>query len=964
MSAEELGSAVIKAAVDATGVKTGIGEATGAFQDLAKGAKDAGAKVEKSLKDIGAEGEQTSTKTSQAARSFIASLERQALAAGKTRSEYLALRAAQLGVSDQAATYIAKMRDAEQATGKAGMSAAATTAALRNVPAQFTDIVTSLAGGQSALLVATQQGGQLKDMFGGIGPAAKALGGYILGLVSPLTIAAAAVAALTFAYSQGRSESAAYAKATISTGNYAGRSTSQLGDMARQMTEVSGTTGKAADVLAQLASTGRVAGDSMSFIAQAAISTEKATGAAIDKTIADFVSLADEPVKASEKLNETYHYLTASVWQQINALNEEGKKEEAAALAQRTYAAALADRAAEVQGNLGLMERGWNAVASSASRAWDAMKGVGRPDTAGSLRAEIESVTAELNRLETASNAFGETGGGAATGRVRSTQAVQDKLRARLAELNAQVAPLEAQGAIAAIQAENARQEEAKIAAQKRLEAQAKATRSRAQQRKEEIEQLDRDAATVGMKAEEYEKRVSAINEKYKDPKGPKPKAVTDSAATRYVQGLDQDNASALARAALQEQATAATKKQAEFEQLIVDLKEKKSLTADDKSLLAAQDLIREKLKQYVLNEKIAELQEKSVKSEREFAAAAEGISRSMETARQGRTEQYDRSLSVMGMGSQAQEQLNSQKAIYREYQSYQRQLANDAAKTGALGSDKYHAEREKIKDQLDLALQDNAAYYAELRVKQGDWALGAQQALADYQANARNTFSQTASLANTAFGGMEDALVRLSTGGKANFKDLANSIIADLARIQARQTLSGIASTLTTALAGAFGGSAWQAAGVQASGAVTSGIAGGSVTGTALPALASAKGNVFQAPGLHAYANTIVNTPTLFPFAKGAGLMGEAGPEAIMPLRRGSDGRLGVSASSGGDVIVNNYAGVQVEASKQQRPDGGFDTVLLIRELEDGLADRVSSGQGSLGSAIGGRFGLAPSLG
>ena len=108
MSAEELGTAVIKAAVDATGIKTGIGEGVGAFDDLAKGAKNAGAKVEKSLKDIAAEGEQTSTKTSQAARSFIASLERQALAAGKTRSEYLALRAAQLGVSDQAATYIAK----------------------------------------------------------------------------------------------------------------------------------------------------------------------------------------------------------------------------------------------------------------------------------------------------------------------------------------------------------------------------------------------------------------------------------------------------------------------------------------------------------------------------------------------------------------------------------------------------------------------------------------------------------------------------------------------------------------------------------------------------------------------------------------------------------------------------------------------------------------------------------------
>lgn len=100
----------------------------------------------------------------------------------------------------------------------AGNTAKQNAAALRGVPAQFTDIFTSIAAGQPITMVALQQGGQLKDMFGGIGPAARALGGYILGLVNPFTVAAAAVGALTLAYYKGSQEADEYNKAIIFTG--------------------------------------------------------------------------------------------------------------------------------------------------------------------------------------------------------------------------------------------------------------------------------------------------------------------------------------------------------------------------------------------------------------------------------------------------------------------------------------------------------------------------------------------------------------------------------------------------------------------------------------------------------------------------------------------------------------------------------------------------------------------------
>ena len=89
------------------------------------------------------------------------------------------------------------------------------------VVAQFTDIFVSLQGGQNPMTVLLQQGGQLKDMFGGVGAAARAMGGYVLGLVNPFTVAGAAAATLGLAYYQGSQEADRYAESIIMTGNAA-----------------------------------------------------------------------------------------------------------------------------------------------------------------------------------------------------------------------------------------------------------------------------------------------------------------------------------------------------------------------------------------------------------------------------------------------------------------------------------------------------------------------------------------------------------------------------------------------------------------------------------------------------------------------------------------------------------------------------------------------------------------------
>ena len=254
---------------------------------------------------------------------------------------------------DQARTALG---GADTALNKTGMTAKATAAALRGVPAQFTDIVVSLQGGQAPLTVLLQQGGQLKDMFGGVGPAVKALGGYVLGLVNPFTVAAAAVGVLGYAYYSGSQEAVEYQKALITTGNAAGTTSDQMSGMARQVAATVGTTGAAAEVLTQLAGSGKIASASFVEITEAALEWRSATGKAVEETVAEFVKIGKDPVAAAKDLNEQYNFLTASTYSQIVALKEQGDTIGAAKLLTDTYVDTIKNRSKEVTENLSIWE--------------------------------------------------------------------------------------------------------------------------------------------------------------------------------------------------------------------------------------------------------------------------------------------------------------------------------------------------------------------------------------------------------------------------------------------------------------------------------------------------------------------------------------------------------------------------------------------------------------------------------
>lgn len=303
----------------------------------------------------------------------------------------------------------APLLGSSQALDKVAMSAGQTANALRQVPMQFTDIAVSLSSGQSPFTVLMQQGGQLKDSFGGVGSAAKAMGGYVLGLLNPLTLLVAAVGAVGYAYNQGAKEADVYREALVSTGNAAGTSAAQMADMARAMDSTFGVTqGAAAEALAAMAATGRVGSASLQGYAQVALDMERSFGTSIADTAKHFGELGKDPVGASTRLNETMNYLTASTYAQIKAAAQLGETEKAAALAQDAYAAAMKARASEMVSNLGYMERAWASVKNAARESWDAMLGVGRSSTPGQ---ELEKAQRQLADRQASLSQFGNRGG-------------------------------------------------------------------------------------------------------------------------------------------------------------------------------------------------------------------------------------------------------------------------------------------------------------------------------------------------------------------------------------------------------------------------------------------------------------------------------------------------------------------------------------------------------------------------
>ena len=265
----------------------------------------------------------------------------------------------------------------------------------RQLAVQMTDVVTSLASGMPAWMVFIQQGGQIKDSYGGIGRAIQGVTGYLRTLINPLTVAGTAFAAVGAAAFMGAREMDAYVKALTLSGNAAGTTAGALDQMAERIGKVAGTQGRAAEVLAGLAANGNIAASALESVTLAAIELERAGGPAAEETAKRFAALGDKPLTAALKLNEQTRFLTLSVYEQIKALESQGRTAEATAVATNAALAKTQESTKTLEGRLGILEKSWRFVGDAAKGAWDAMLGIGRQD---SLEQQLENVRSELGR--------------------------------------------------------------------------------------------------------------------------------------------------------------------------------------------------------------------------------------------------------------------------------------------------------------------------------------------------------------------------------------------------------------------------------------------------------------------------------------------------------------------------------------------------------------------------------------
>ncbi|STB30335.1 phage tail length tape measure family protein [Citrobacter koseri] len=463
--------------------------------------------------------------------------------------------------------------------GKTGMSAKQTAFAMRMIPAQMTDIVVGLSTGQSPFMVLMQQGGQLKDMFGGIGPAIKGVSSYVMGLINPFTLAAAAVGVLGVAYCKGTQEQDAFNKSLILTGNQVGKTSGQLADIAaRAGVAANSTTGKAASALNLLVESGKVAGDSLERVTTAVVKTSEATGITTDKLVDDFNKIAADPVAAITKLNDQYHFLTLATYNQIKALQDEGNQQEATRVATDAYATTMQQRAADIQDNLGYLEKAWNGLTGAAKGAWDAMLGVGREQ---SLEQRLADATKKANdaRGKAVGNIFGVPGW--------QTEAA--------AAANFLQSAIDLQGDLTKAVASGREEQDTAIKIQQEADRVNQQFLSNADKRNKAIQQQKKFLDAGAISADQYAKNIARINEMYKDPKSPtapKGKAYSEDAATRLLDQLNQQTSAMQSQLDASDKLTSATQARVKFEQQIADLKSKTQLTADQKSLLSRSEEI------------------------------------------------------------------------------------------------------------------------------------------------------------------------------------------------------------------------------------------------------------------------------------------------------------------------------------------------------------------------------------
>lgn len=615
----------------------------------------------------------------------------------------------------------ASLAQNDAALSKAGLSAKQTANALRGVPAQFTDIAVSLQSGQAPLTVLLQQGGQLKDMFGGIGPAASALGGYIVGLINPFTILAATLGTITALFIDAEKEASAFNKALFSGSASSGQTASSLSQLSEDAATLTGRLGEARTAVISLASASGLSETQFRNLAIAATAIGEFTGKSAADVAKSLGELGDNATVAAQKLSAQYGLITNEQYEVIKALDLQGKKQEALDVLSATLAENAQARLKTYRASLSDLERDWDDIGTAISNAYSKVRGELFPDAAKQI--EILERVLQTRREGGVAGAI-STGLGELATTLGLAEETTEALEKQLVLLK---------------QAETS----------KRAAAEASGKEIRDNQ------------ALIKLDAERMKAEKSA----------PKPKAFREDAGQRLLDTLRQQAAALQLQSETNDKLGTQAKALAAFEQQIADIKSKDIQTADQKSLLASEDLLRAQLKRNVALEQEVAARKQATEEAGKLAAFQENQASKLQNAQEG----LDSQLAGLGQGEKLRERLKEDLQIRKEYQSEVDRL-NAQFNKGQISEELFEEQNVILEEALATRLTMQQDYYNQVDEASSNFFLGASESWNNYLTEATDVAAQTQTLFNGAFSGLTDALYGFVTTGKLSFEDLARS--------------------------------------------------------------------------------------------------------------------------------------------------------------------------------------------
>lgn len=778
---------------------------------------------------------------------FIRRLKEQVSAQNLSSTELLRAKAAQLGVSSAAEVYISKMEKAGKVTHSLGLKSAA---ARQEIGVLIGEIARGNFGAlRGSGITLANRAGWIDALMS---PKGMAVGGVIGGL-------AAAVVGLGKAWHDGQKEGEEFNRQLALTGHYAGITTGQLWTLSRAISGNGITQHAAAGALAQVVGSGAFRGGDIAMVAKAAAQMERSVGQSVSDTISQFKRLKDDPVNAARTLDNELHFLTATQLEQIRVLGEQGRASDAARIAMSALAEETGKRTSDIDNNLNALGSTLQTLSDWWKQFWDAAMNIGRND---SLDAQIAALQEKIQRAKKSPWTNAST-------TVEYDQQRLDELQEKKRQKDLQDAKAQAERNYQ----EQQKRRNAENAALNRMNETEAARHQREIARINAMQYADqavRDAA-IQRENERYEK---AIKKKTSENRNDEATRLLLQYSQQQAQVEGQIAAARQPAGLTTEKMTEAHKQLLALQQRISDLAGKK-LTADEKSVLAHKDELIQALT--LLDAKQQELQKQTALND----LKKKSIQLASQLAEEERTlrQQHDLDIATTGMGDKQRQRYQAQFSLQQKYQQQLEQLERDSKQKGTYGTDEYRNAEQMLTDSLNRQLNENRRYWQEQELMQADWKNGAMRAFQNFTESADNAAGTAEQMFTAAFNSAGNALATFCTTGKLNFKSFTASLLSDLAKIMSQmammQAVKGIGS--------AFG---W----------------GSAATASVTP---NADGGVYQSADLSRYSGTVVNRPTFFAFAKGAGVMGEAGPEAILPLRRGADGKLGVVADIGGSGMV-----------------------------------------------------------